>query len=121
MKVVKLTDEQVETIKSALKADYRNAEALGALPIGAELEADIRSAYDALGQSEPMLDTEDVEAIALTVVAKCKPTMRYVIGDVTPSQYDRADRMAVGIKSAVFAALSEIGLYEPEAEDARTG
>jgi hypothetical protein len=121
MKVVKLTDQQVETLKAALRTDYRNVEALGALPIGAELEAEIRSAHDALNQSEPLLDTEDVEAIALTVVAKCKPTMRYVIGDVTPSQYDRADRMAVGIKNAVITALSEIGLYEPEAEDARTG
>ena len=67
------------------------------------------------------LSKEDVEAVALTTVAKCKPTMRRVIGDVTTKQYDRADEMAVGIKNAVYMALAEIGVYEPEAEDASAG
>ena len=117
MHYVKLTDEQFETIVSALKADYHNGEALGALPIGAEIQDDIKSAYLAL-HNEKVLDKEDVEAIALTVVAHSRPGMRVAIGDSTPKQYDRADHMAEAIKRAVYTALAEIGLYDPEEEDA---
>ena len=58
------------------------------------------------------LKKADVDAIAQTVVAQCKPTMRVVIGDSTPKQHDRADIMARSIDRAVKIALIEIGLYE---------
>jgi hypothetical protein len=81
-----------------------------------------RELMDEIAQlKKGLLSKKDVDAIALTVVARCKPTMRQVIGDVTPKQYDRADAMAVGIKNAVLIALGEIGLYDPEEQDARTG
>jgi hypothetical protein len=110
VRIVKLTDEQFDTIERALKADFKNAEALGALPIGAEIEADIRSAYEAIQTS--YFTEEDIEAIARTVVARSRGAMRQAIGDVTPKQYDRADIMAAGIKNAVISALNEIGLYD---------
>ena len=68
-----------------------------------------------------LLSREDVEAIAQTVVAHSRPGMRVAIGDSTPKQYDRADHMAGAIRRAVYTAMGEIGLYEPEAEDACTG
>jgi len=117
MKYVKLTDEQFETIVTALRADFKNGQALSALPIGAEIQADIENAYKAL-HNEKVLDSDDVAAIALTVVARCKPTIRRVIGDVTTKQYDRADEMAMGIKNAVIIALGEVGLYDPEVVNA---
>lgn len=61
-----------------------------------------------------MLDKEDVDAIALTTVARCRSTMRVVIGDNTPRQYDRADTMASAIDRAVRYALAECGVYEEE-------
>jgi len=64
-----------------------------------------------------MLEKNDVDAICQTVVARCKPTMRVVIGDRTPKQYDRADEMAIAIDNAVRFALVEIGIYEPEEKD----
>jgi hypothetical protein len=110
MKIVKITDEQFDTIERALKADYKNAEALGALPIGAEIKSDISSAYDAIHTR--LFTEEDIEAIATTVVARSRGAMRDAIGDRTTRQYDRADIMAAGIKNAVISALNEIGLYD---------
>jgi hypothetical protein len=120
MKYVKLTDEQFDTIITALRADFKNGEALGALPIGAEIQADIESAYKAL-HNEKVLDEDDVEAIAKTVVAHSRPGMRVAIGDRTPKQYDRADQMADSIKRAVITTLAEIGLYDPEDVNAEVG
>jgi hypothetical protein len=68
-----------------------------------------------------LLSEDDAEAIALTVVARSRATMRVTIGDRTPRQYDRADQMAGGIKRAVYLALAEIGVYEPEEDHASTG
>jgi hypothetical protein len=123
VKYVKLTDEQHETIITALRSDYKTAEALGALPIGAEIQGDIKNAYLALqADSDRLFDGDDVDAIARTVVAKSRGTMRQVIGDVTPRQYDKADQMAGGIITAVREALAEFGVYNPiEAVDANVG
>jgi len=70
---------------------------------------------------ELLLSEEDVDAIAATVIARVNGTMRVVIGDRTPKQYDRADRMAEGIDRAVRLALAEVGIYEPKDTDASTG
>jgi hypothetical protein len=122
VKYLKLTDEQIETIKLALRSDYKNVEALQALPIGAELRGDIESAHAAVeAGSEYVLDGMDAEAIARTTVAKARGGMRVVIGDRTPRHYDKADQMAGYIKSAVLSSLAEMGLYDPEAEDANAG
>lgn len=61
-----------------------------------------------------MLTKEDVDAIATTTVARCRPTMKIIIGDKSPRQYDRADTMAAAIDRAVRYAIAECGVYEEE-------
>lgn len=52
--------------------------------------------------------TEDeIRAVATAVVARVRPTMRRVIGDATAVQYDRADRLAAAIATAVEDELSD--------------
>lgn len=48
------------------------------------------------------------DELAKRVVELCRPTMRKVIGDSTPAQYDRADEMARAIESAVRRAAEEV-------------
>jgi hypothetical protein len=121
MRYVKLTDQQFTTIEAALKFDYKNAKTLGALPIGVELQEEIEDAYKAIQQNSGLFNEEDMAAVVATVVARCRGTMAEVIGDRTPRQYDRADKMAEGIASAVRIALAEIGLYDPEEVNAEVG
>jgi len=57
------------------------------------------------------------------VLAGVRPGMRAVIGDATPAQYDKADKMAEAIATGLRRALVKLGWFkeeagEPEAEGA---
>jgi hypothetical protein len=57
------------------------------------------------------------------LLAGVRPGMRAVIGDATPAQYDKADRMAEAIATGLRRALVKLGWFkeeagEPEAEGA---
>lgn len=56
---------------------------------------------------------DEAEGLANQVVSDCNGGMRVVIGDRTPAQYDKADRMAGYIKAGVLRALHRLG-YTPE-------
>jgi hypothetical protein len=67
-------------------------------------------------------DTTVVELISFTL-AGVRPGMRAVIGDASPEQYDKADRMAEAIAAGLQRALRKLGYIkeeagEPEAEGA---
>ena len=54
----------------------------------------------------------EIRTIARQVVAELRPTLRRVVGDRTPAQYDRADTIAAAVAAAVTHAL------EPETDAA---
>lgn len=52
--LVNLDEKQLETIRSSLRWDHKTTrEAFGALPIGAEMQAEIEDAFQALKPAEP--------------------------------------------------------------------
>lgn len=61
------------------------------------------------------LTVEQENELVGHVVALSRSTIRVVVGDSTPRQYDRADAMADGIARAVRGALVRTGL-RPEEE-----
>lgn len=56
------------------------------------------------------LTDEETERLVQRTLVGARPAMAKAIGDRTPAQYDRADRVAEGIAYGLREALADVGL-----------